>query len=79
MKILWNYVDRRSLSEISKQKLFLVINIIVWAFMSLLVSLLVGWIRGLDAYWVEISAIIVGYVTFGVGFLGGFLFLSNNT
>ena len=79
MKILWNYVDRLSLSDISKQKLFLLLNIIVWAFISLLVSLLVGWMKGIDASWVEISVVIVGYVTFGIGFLGGFIFLGNYT
>ena len=79
MKILWNYIDSKSLTNIRKQKLFLLLHIIMWALLSLFISLFIGWIRGLDGNWIELAAIIIGYATFGIGFLGGFIYLSNRT
>lgn len=79
MKTLWKCIDRKTLNSITKQKLFLLLNVFVWALLSLLVSFVVGRFLGVNRHWLEVTAIIVGYASFGIGFLGGWLFLSNRT
>lgn len=79
MKTLWRYVDSKSLPSVSKQKLFLFLHMMMWMVIALILSLAIGRIGALGNKWLEISVIVVGYASFGIGFLGGWLFISNHT
>ena len=79
MKLLWNHINSKNLYPITKHKLFLFLNMVVWMFISLCICLIIGFIYGMDSMWLEISFIVVSYISIGVGFLGGYLFLSNHT
>ena len=79
MKMLWKYVDRMSLPNLSKQKLFLALHFLIWIILSLLFCIFIGLVRGIDSFWFEIAFILIGYVSIIWGFLGGWIYLSNHT
>lgn len=77
MKMLWNYINERSVTQdfAIKQKKFLIFNTIIWILIPLLVCGIIGLFTGFDTNWVKITFTLTGYSGIVIGFIAGYLFL----
>lgn len=72
MSKLWEWVDKKNLSEKAKTRVFLFLNIVLCGVLGFLVWMVISRFGLSTLDW---AVCFIGYSGFFVGYLGGFFFL----
>ena len=80
MKKIWEIINEKEWKKDIKYKLFVGVNTAAWVIITFLLCLLVGVLfGGINAYWMKITVIAVGYIGIGIGFFGSVFYILRNT
>lgn len=72
MSRLWEWVDKKNLSEKAKTGVFLFLNMVLYGVLGFLVWMVISRFTLSTLDW---AVCFVGYPGFFIGYLGGFFFL----
>ncbi|MGN0160084.1 MAG: hypothetical protein ACI4AQ_01715 [Lachnospiraceae bacterium] len=72
MSRLWEWVDKKNLSEQAKTGVFLFLNMVLYGVLGFLVWMVISRFTLSTLDW---AVCFVGYPGFFIGYLGGFFFL----
>ena len=74
MRELWKFVNKRFEADTTKQKIFLILNTVIWSTATFLAGILIG------LFFKLLGALLTAcYAGVFVGFMGGCIFLMRNT
>ena len=80
MRELWKFENKRFEADTTKQKIFLILNTVIWSTATFLAGILIGLFFKLLGRNVLLGALLTAcYAGVFVGFMGGCIFLMRNT